>query len=174
MDVTVVSLALAIVALVVAVLALRRADVVEKRARQWRLDGAPPAPVPVPEVREVPKSIAADDPSVANEAAEILRRLEALETRAVPTGDAGINRVAVVRYDAFEEVGGQLSYSVALVDAHGSGIVLTSIHGRSETRTYVKQVPVQEDSGRTASLSPEEKEALREAQRSDGHTGVTR
>jgi hypothetical protein len=155
--VVVLSLVLAVVALVVAILAIRRADVVEKRARQRRSANAhsdePTASAGT--VADRP----ADSIGTDLDNTEVYRRLAALESR--PSG--GISRVAVVRYDAFDDVGGQLSYSAALVDNQGQGLVLTAIHGRSETRTYVKQVPSPADSGRGAELSPEEREALREA-----------
>ena len=41
-----------------------------------------------------------------------------------------------MRYDAFGDMGGRLSFSVALLDDAGDGLVLTSINGRTETRTY--------------------------------------
>ena len=48
--------------------------------------------------------------------------------------------LAVVRYDALSEMSGQLSFSVALLNALGDGVVLSSINGRTETRTYAKIV----------------------------------
>ena len=59
-------------------------------------------------------------------------------------------------------MGGRLSWSLALLDAGGDGIVLTSIHGRSDARTYAKTV-----TGWLADqpLSPEEAEALEQARR---------
>src|SRR3990170_1320005 len=55
-------------------------------------------------------------------------------------GRLAVQRFAVVRYDAFEDMGGQLSFSAALLDDYGDGIVITSINGRTETRTYAKPV----------------------------------
>lgn len=68
-----------------------------------------------------------------------------------------LRHVAVVRYDAFGDMGGRLSFSAALLDDAGDGLVLTSINGRSETRTYAKGVK-----GGTSghSLSPEEEQAI--------------
>ena len=48
--------------------------------------------------------------------------------------------MAVVRYDAFGDLAGALSFSAALLDDAGNGLVLSSINGRSETRTYAKGV----------------------------------
>ena len=52
--------------------------------------------------------------------------------------DESIRRVAVLRYDAFGEMGGRLSWSVALLDDHSDGVVLTALVNRSESRCYVK------------------------------------
>lgn len=74
---------------------------------------------------------------------------------------AALRHVAVVRYDAFsgplQGTGGALSFSAALLDDAGNGLVLTSINGRSETRTYAKGV--RGGSGELE-LSPEELEAV--------------
>ena len=51
-----------------------------------------------------------------------------------------ISRIGVVRYDAFDDIGGQLSFSAALLDEHADGVVLTSITGRTGGRTYLKPV----------------------------------
>ncbi len=71
-----------------------------------------------------------------------------------------LRHLAVVRYDAFGDMGGHLSWSLALLDDGGHGVVLTSIHGRSEARTYAKNI-----SGWTSEqqLSPEEQEAVASA-----------
>jgi hypothetical protein len=77
----------------------------------------------------------------------------------VEGGDA-LRHLAVVRYDAFGDMGGHLSWSLALLDDAGDGVVLTSIHGRSDARTYAKSV-----AGWTCEqqLSPEEEEAITHA-----------
>ena len=77
----------------------------------------------------------------------------------VEAGDA-LRHLAVVRYDAFGDMGGHLSWSLALLDDSGNGVVLTSIHGRSDARTYAKSV-----SSWTCEqqLSPEEEEAITHA-----------
>ncbi|MFA6300667.1 MAG: DUF4446 family protein [Nocardioides sp.] len=71
-----------------------------------------------------------------------------------------LRQLAVVRYDAFGDMGGHLSWSLALLDDGGNGVVITSIHGRSEARTYAKNV-----AGWTCEqqLSPEEEEAIEHA-----------
>ena len=72
----------------------------------------------------------------------------------------GLRHLAVVRYDAFGDMGGHLSWSLALLDDAGDGIVLSSIHGRSEARTYAKNVA---GWSCDTQLSPEEGEAIAHA-----------
>jgi hypothetical protein len=77
--------------------------------------------------------------------------------------DSTMSRLAVVRYDAYENTGGHQSASVALLDTSRSGVVLTAIQGRDYARIYIKEL----DDGRAAvSLSPEEQEAVERAMRS--------
>jgi hypothetical protein len=77
--------------------------------------------------------------------------------------DSTVSRLAVVRYDAYENTGGHQSASVALLDASRSGVVLSAIQGRDYARIYVKEL----DEGRAAvSLSPEEQEAVDRAMKS--------
>ena len=68
-----------------------------------------------------------------------------------------IRHVAVVRYDAFADMGGRLSFSAAMLDDAGDGLVITSINGRSETRTYAKGVKA---GASEQTLSPEELQAI--------------
>lgn len=75
------------------------------------------------------------------------------------TKDA-LRHLAVVRYDAFGDMGGHLSWSLALLDDGGHGVVLTSIHGRSEARTYAKNIGAWSCEQQ---LSPEEQEAIEHA-----------
>jgi len=74
--------------------------------------------------------------------------------------DGALTHTAVVRYDAYEDVGGQQSASFAFLDASRSGIVVTAIQGRDYARIYIKEL----DRGRApVSLSPEEQQAVERA-----------
>ena len=74
--------------------------------------------------------------------------------------DGAVTNTAVVRYDAYEGVGGQQSASVAMLDATRTGTVVTAIQGRDYARIYVKDL----DRGRSpVALSPEEQEAVERA-----------
>jgi uncharacterized protein YjiS (DUF1127 family) len=73
--------------------------------------------------------------------------------------------IGIVRYDALNEGAGQLSFSLALLNATGDGVVLSSINGRAETRTYAK--PVLLGKGELE-LSPEEAQAVHAARLGTG------
>ena len=82
-------------------------------------------------------------------------RQEVAALRAEARG--ALRHLAVVRYDAFDDMGGHLSWSLALLDDSGDGVVLTSIHGRSDARTYAKNVTAWRSEQQ---LSPEEQDAI--------------
>jgi hypothetical protein len=71
-----------------------------------------------------------------------------------------LRRSALVRYDAFDDLGGRLSFSLALMDDNGDGISLTSIASTSDTRLYAKSLA--KGIGEHP-LSPEEKQAVKAA-----------
>jgi hypothetical protein len=91
---------------------------------------------------------------VEDVAANLGDRLTTAETRL----DGAVAYRGLVRYDAYNEMSGRQSTTIALLDASRSGIVLSSIHHRDQARLYAKQVR----NGRgELELSPEEEEALR-------------
>lgn len=71
-----------------------------------------------------------------------------------------VQKVAIVRFNAFRDMGGDLSYALALLDSSGSGLVISSIYGRDDARTYAK--PVKEGKS-SYQLSSEEEEAIKKA-----------
>jgi hypothetical protein len=73
---------------------------------------------------------------------------------------ASIRHVGVVRFDAFEDMGGRLSFSAALLDGQGDGVVITSINGRQDARCYAK--PVRNWTS-VHTLSDEERQAIQQA-----------
>jgi hypothetical protein len=74
--------------------------------------------------------------------------------------DTAVRGVGVVRFNAFQDTGSDLSFAVALLDANESGLVISSIYGRDESRTYAKPVKA----GKSPyQLSGEEQEAIRRA-----------
>lgn len=96
-------------------------------------------------------------------AEELVKQMDALmnEVDALRTAVAqSVQGVGVVRFDAFEDMGGHLSFSAAFLDGHGDGVVLSSINGRQETRIYAKPVVRAQSQ---YNLSEEEQEAIRRA-----------
>jgi hypothetical protein len=87
------------------------------------------------------------------ELASMERRLRELRSDVA----GAVRHVAVVRYNAFGDMGGRMSFSAALLDDAGDGMVLTAIHGRSETRSYAKGVKAGTSDQQ---LSPEERQAI--------------
>jgi hypothetical protein len=74
--------------------------------------------------------------------------------------DGSLSHSAIVRFDAFEDLGGQQSAALALLDGARTGIVVTAIQGRDHARIYVKEL----DRGRAlVALSPEEQLAVERA-----------
>ena len=94
---------------------------------------------------------------------EVSRELDELAARMAVLEEAqrrAFQRVGLVRYNPFEETGGNQSFALALLDAGGDGWVLSSLHARSGTRVYVKAIT----SGRAdTGLSDEETAALGQA-----------
>ena len=70
------------------------------------------------------------------------------------------NKIGIVKYDAFPDVGGKLSFALAMLDENNSGFVLNAIHGREGCYTYVKEIVKGES---YIVLGQEEKEALLQA-----------
>jgi hypothetical protein len=89
-----------------------------------------------------------------------IRALHTTDKKQQTEIEGSVRNVALLRYDAFEDVGGRLSFSCALLDDQGSGVILTSINGRQETRVYAKPVTQGVSSH---NLSLEEEEAIRRA-----------
>jgi hypothetical protein len=72
--------------------------------------------------------------------------------------ESGLYKKGFVRYNPFGDVGGNQSFSLALIDGTGNGYVISSIHSREGTRVYAKTV---EAGGSEYNLSEEEKKAIK-------------
>lgn len=68
-----------------------------------------------------------------------------------------LTNVALVRYDAFGEMSGRMSFSLAMLDEHGDGVAISAIAGTGDTRVYAKSIS---DSKGEHELSPEEQQAV--------------
>jgi hypothetical protein len=89
---------------------------------------------------------------------DVATRLEARLGGAEARLDGAIAYRSIVRYDAYNEMSGRQSTSIALLDAQRSGVVLSTIHHRDQARMYAKQIV---DGTGLLQLSPEEEEAIR-------------
>ncbi len=92
--------------------------------------------------------------------AEENRRLDEEQQHITALLQNALTRVGIVRFAAFEDIGSDLSYAVAMLDSHNNGVVFSSIYGRAESRSYVKPV---KDGQSSYVLTEEEQQALREA-----------
>lgn len=68
-----------------------------------------------------------------------------------------VQKVGLVRFNPFDDGGGNFSFSLALLDAHNCGVVMTSIHGRQQNRIYTKKI---EKGKSDIQLSEEEEQAI--------------
>lgn len=71
-----------------------------------------------------------------------------------------LQKVSLVRFNPFSEMGGDHSFSLALLDAHLTGFIITGLHTRERTRVYIKKI---EEGKCKQDLSKEEREALKKA-----------
>lgn len=93
----------------------------------------------------------------------VARELDELAARSAVVEAAvrrSIQRIGLVRFNPFEDTGGNQSFAVALLDASGTGVVVSSLHSRTGTRVYAKAIT---DGRSDGALSEEESAALRQA-----------
>ena len=111
-----------------------------------------------------------DTDSLEQTLAAHLARVESVDNRLIQLNDAyerlnvisglASQKISIVRFNPFGDTGGDQSFTLAVLDSHDSGYVLTSIHGREGTRVYVKPVDYGESK---YTLSAEEQQALSQA-----------
>lgn len=135
----------ALLAIVVLTLALRL-----RRVR--RTVAAAATPTPAPEVTP----LYGDDSAMAEHVRRLDTGLAQMQTDLLEA----VSRVGVVRYDAFGDSGGALSFSVAILDGNASGVVFTGLNARAESRCYAKTLRHGEAD---VELSPEEQHAVQAA-----------
>jgi uncharacterized protein DUF4446 len=96
---------------------------------------------------------------------DVAERIDERLSGAERTLQGAIKHRALVRYDAYNELSGQQSVSIALLDDRRCGVVLSCIHHRDQARVYAKQV---QDGHSELELSPEEAQALELALSGEG------
>ena len=100
------------------------------------------------------------DEGVRRQFAQVSARLEALEKGIAQLADQlpkTVQGVGIVRYDQFPDMGGNMSFSLALLDGRANGVVLSVLHGRESARVYGKSI---EGGQSPHALSDEERQAL--------------
>jgi hypothetical protein len=150
--VALVAAALALVAICVGVVLLRQLR--RLRADQRTVLGEQKAQDLVAHAAALDASFRALHDYVSDVAERLDGRLEVAEQRL----DGAVAHCGLIRYDAYNEMSGRQSTSIALLDSKRSGVVLSSIHHRDQARLYAKQIS---EGAAELRLSPEEEEALR-------------
>ncbi len=141
-------------AIVVAVIALVAAltQISQVRRFRERLSAIPEDASVFDALRRLDDDLAAAEDAIA--------RLQPVIQSLSERMPGAIRYTAVVRYDAHQDLAGQLSRSIAMLNEHGDGVVLTLMKGREQPIFYTKMVR----GGRgTEQLSPEEQTAVRQA-----------
>ena len=92
-----------------------------------------------------------------------LEHLQRTVTKDQEQGRKHLQKYALVRFNPFDETGGDQSFTLSLLNADDEGFVVTSLHSRDVTRVYAKNVGVNNDKQKKSELSKEEREALAQA-----------
>lgn len=143
------ALVLAAVAVLFSVIAMRRSA---RRPLPTPRQSATPVPSPSPAATTGARPFSGDiEPGNAIDQNTAASLVAAITT--------SLRHVAVVRYDAFDDVSGRQSFTAAILDDNNDGIVITSLHARTESRTLLKGITAGEGEG----LSPEEQQAVDQA-----------
>ena len=98
-----------------------------------------------------------------DEVRETVKKIEQLEAenkRIDLLTKKTVQKIGIIRFSAFEEMGGDVSFAIALLDYQNNGIVLSSIYGRQDSRCYAKPIT---NGQSTYKLTDEEKAAVMEA-----------
>lgn len=107
---------------------------------------------------EVLKKLLDQSKKSRSEYKKIIEQIDQIKTESVNY----IQKIGVVRFNPFDDIGGDQSFVIALLDSRDNGVVVTSLYARSSTRWYVKQVKA--GKGVKLELSKEEKEAVKKSQ----------
>lgn len=89
-----------------------------------------------------------------------LRELAKILEELVENNKFNIQKTGIVRFNPFADTGGNMSFSIALLDGYDNGIVISSLHSREGTRIYAKPI---ESGGSKHNLTEEEREAIVQA-----------
>lgn len=142
--------ALALIALVITIIVAARQSKLLKRY-SLILNG--------PVGQDLEQILLSQDQTIKQLQAELAQLQREVRTAAAEA-KLHVQKVGTVRFCAFPDMGSDLSFAIALLDANDNGVVLSSLYGRNESRTYAK--PIQAGKS-TYQLSDEEKDAIARA-----------
>jgi hypothetical protein len=112
--------------------------------------------VEVTDLKKVLEKVLAQGAKNEKDISDLLKKVNTLEE----TGKLHIQKVGLVRFNPFRELGGDHSFSLAVLDGEDSGVVITSLHARDRTRVYMKKILKGKSD---VELSEEEKKTLAKA-----------
>lgn len=115
--------------------------------------------VEVTDLKKVLENILAKGKANTDEIKILEKRINLIEE----DGKFHIQKIGLIRFNPFKELGGDHSFSMAILDSRSSGIIITSLHTRDRTRVYMKDIKKGKSS---FELSTEEKSALADAEKS--------
>lgn len=110
---------------------------------------------------------AEDLDEILHQTLDKMDKIELAHHRSMIKIDEGLNsigstfkKVGIVKYDAFKEMGGNLSFALAMLNSENNGFIINTMHGRESSYTYIKEIINGEA---YSTLGEEEKEALEKA-----------
>lgn len=106
---------------------------------------------------ELLEKILKESDATKEEIEDLKKKVNQIEDQAL----THIHKIGLVKFNPFKDIGGKQSFILSLLDGKDSGVVITSLHGRQETRWYVKMI--KEGKGVNYELSKEEIEAIKKA-----------
>lgn len=108
-------------------------------------------------LQEILEKILKTNEITQEEIAKLKKRFEIIEDEALEH----IQKIGLIRFNPFSDTGGSQSFTLAVLDGNNSGILISSLHSRDQTRMYTKQI--KDGKGVGFELSKEEKEAIEKA-----------
>lgn len=114
--------------------------------------------VEVTDLKKVLENVLSKGEENSKEIRELFKRANQLEE----DGKLHVQKIGIVRFNPFKELGGDHSFSLAVLDGEDSGVVITSLHTRDRTRVYMKNI---KRGISDFELSADEKKALARAQK---------
>ena len=113
-------------------------------------------------IKEILENLLTNQKGLRNEQKALFTTLEEIKR----DGRLHVQRVGLVRFNPFSDTGGSQSFTLALLDGHNNGLVMTSLYARTGHRWYVKEVAGSK--GKDLALSTEEQAAVQKAKPFEG------